>query len=415
MPIAFSRPARIPAAAIAALCGLLLACALGGSFAAVARADAAQVTVVSPGGAQQTLALDALAGSEDVVAHKYVLRSSSGESSQTVTGFSLAAVVEAAGADPFGFSYLEVQRPAGGAVQLSRHQALDPGAFPEGPPVVYATAAGTGFLRPGSDTGDLNASDSFEAPQGLTIVLRKGSGLRVRAEASPRRTRPGKTVRFSAVIDRAGSGEELTYSWYFGDGQSGEGATVSHEFTKPGSYKVLVGVTTPGDDVGASDFVRVQVGPPVEGGPDRQGGGHNQSKDAPDQGAAGGPSTGVPAGIAGTTGIAPTPVPTPEPIPAEPAPQATPTPGPAAQTPAPAGEQVSGLLLSSAGESAPSPEPEQQAAARTGSLDGDGGSGGGLPDAAWGLLAAAGLLGTGALIEVGGLSGLLARRRWMAP
>lgn len=411
----FSRPDRIPAATIAALCGLLLACALAGPFAAAARADAAQVTVVSPGGAQQTLALDALAGNEDVRERAYTLRSSSGESSQTVTGFSLAAVVEAAGADPFGFSYLEVQRPAGGAVQLSRDQALDHGAFPEGPPVVYATTSGTGFLRPSSGAGDLNASDSFEAPQGLTVVLRKGSGLQVRAEASPRRTRPGKTVRFSAVVDRAGSGEELTYSWYFGDGESGEGSTVSHEFTKPGSYKVVVGVTTPGDDVGASDFVRVQVGPPVEGGPDRQGGGHNQNKDAPDQGTATGPSTGGPADVTGTTGIAPVPVPTPAPIPAEPAPQATPTPEAAAPAPAPPGEEVSGLLLSNASESAPSPEPEQQAAARTGSLDGDGGSGGGLPDAAWGLLATAGLLGTGALIEVGGLSGLLARRRWMAP
>lgn len=414
MLTAFPRPSRIPAAPIVALCGLLLACALGGPFAAAARADAAQVTVVSPGGAQQTLALDALAGSEDMRERTYALRSSSGDSSQTVTGFSLAAMIEAAGADLIGFSYLEVQRPAGGAVQLSNHQARDPGAFPDGPPVVYATASGTGFLRPSSGAGDLNAGDSFEAPQGLTIVLRKGSGLQVRAEASTQRTRPGKTVRFSAVVDRAGSGEELAYSWYFGDGQSGEGATVSHEFTKPGSYKVLVGVTTPGDDVGASDVVRVQVGPPVEGGPDRQGGGRNQNKDAPDQGAATGPSTGGSAGVTDTTGIAPVPT-TPAPIPAEPAPQATPTPEAAAPAPTPPGEEVSGLLLSNSSESVPSPEPEQQAAARTGSLDGDGGSDGGLPDAAWGLLATAGLLGTGALIEMGGLSGLLARRRWMAP
>ena len=131
-----------------------------------------------------------------MVDRAYALRSGEGESTETVTGFSLAAILDAAGADPYGFSYLEVQRPAGGAVLLSRHQALDPGAFAEGPPVVYATAAGTAFLRPSSGAGDLNATDSFEAPQGVTVVLRKGSPLRVRAQASTLRTRPGKPVDF---------------------------------------------------------------------------------------------------------------------------------------------------------------------------------------------------------------------------
>ena len=60
-----------------------------------------------------------------------------------------------------------MQRPAGGAVLLSRDQALDPGAFATGPPVVYATGTGTGFLRPSAGTGDLNAGDSFDAPQGI--------------------------------------------------------------------------------------------------------------------------------------------------------------------------------------------------------------------------------------------------------
>ena len=59
------------------------------------------MTVVSPGGAQQTLSLEALAGTEDVVERAYALRAGSGESSQTVTGFSLARILEAAGADPY--------------------------------------------------------------------------------------------------------------------------------------------------------------------------------------------------------------------------------------------------------------------------------------------------------------------------
>lgn len=176
--------------------GWLLCAVVAGFFAApgAAHADDAQVTVVAPGGAQQTLSLDALSGGEDVTDRTYSLRGPSGESAQTVTGFSLAAILEAAGADPYGFSYLEAQRPAGGAVLLSRHRALDPGAFADGPPVVYATGAGTGFLRPSGGAEDLNAGDSFEAPQGVTIVLRKGSPLQVRAEAStPARDRAARS------------------------------------------------------------------------------------------------------------------------------------------------------------------------------------------------------------------------------
>jgi len=387
----------------AVFAGLLCACALGGAFADTARADAAQVTVVSPGGAQRTLALDALAVGEDVVARDYALRSSSGESRQAVTGFSLATIIDAAGADPFTFSYLEVQRPAGGSVQLSRHQALDQGAFPDGPPVVYVTPSGTGFLRPSSGTGDLNAGDSFEAPQGLTVVLRKGSGLKVRAEASPLRTKPGKPVRFGAVVEGGGSGEELTYSWYFGDGGSAETAGPVHSFAKPGSYEAVVSVTTPGDQVGVSDVVRIQVGQPAQGGPDRQGGGTNENEDAPDQGAANGPSGGeAGSDSAGLPEIPSAPAPA-EPAPTEPAPAPEPQPEPQHAAPEPSGELVSGLLIdsSSAAEPSPEPEEEQQAAARTGtpSADEAGGGGGGLPGAAVSLLITAGLLGAGALVE----------------
>lgn len=354
-----------------------------------AGADAAQVTVVSPGGAQQTLALDALAGQEDVVGGIYALRGPEGESSQTVTGFSPAVVLEAAGADPFGFSYLEVQRPAGGAVLLSRHQALDPGAFADGPPALYATAAGTGFLRPSAGPGDLNAADSFEAPQGVTLVLRKGSPLKVRARASAVRTRPGREVSFSAIVEQAGAGEELTYSWYFDDGHSATGAEARHSFAERGSYDVVVGVTTPGDSTGASAVVTVQVGAPLAG-PDRKGGGASKDADAPDHGAA----TGTPG--AGT--------PTPQPAPARS--HLCPDSGKNCErrqkddrrrTEPGGGEQISGLLLTSADVSPPEP-PADTTAARTGKLS-DGGSGGGLPDTALGVLAALGLLGLGALIE----------------
>ena len=378
----------LPAVVLAAC---VLAVGAGG-----ARADVAQVTVVAPGGAQQTLSLDALAGQEDVQGRPYVLRSAAGESAQTVTGFSLAKLLEAADADPYGFSYLEVQRPAGGAVLLSRHQALDPGAFPEGPPVAYATASGTGFLRPSSSSSseDLNADDSFEAPQGITLVLRKDSPLRVVAKASPLRTRPGQPVSFEAVVERAGAGEQLAYSWYFDDGHSAAGASVEHGFAKRGSYDVVVGVTTPGDSAGTSAVVTVQVGAPLSG-PNRKGGGRNHEADAPDHGAATG-TPGAAPGLAASpesgVGVAPTDAQRGR------RPRVRRSNTDTAPRDTAAGEPIVGELVS-----ATTPiEPAKPVTARTGQLD-DGGDGPGLPGAAVGVLVTVGLLGAGALIEARGL------------
>jgi hypothetical protein len=386
---------------IAALVTAGALAALAFPWAGAARADVAQVTVVSPGGAEQTLALEALAGSEDVRERAYVLRTSGGEATRTVSGFSLAAILDAAGADPYGFSYLEVQRPAGGAVLLSRDQALDPGAFPDGPPLVYPTAAGTAFLRPSAGSEDLNASDSFEAPQGISIVLRKGARLQVSAKASPLRTRPGEPVHFKAIVEQAGSGEQLTYSWYFDDGASATNPEPTHSFAKRGSYDVVLGITSNGDDTGASAVVTIQVGAPISG-PDRKGGGRSNSAGAPDHGAADGPEPGDSAAATpftagatqGRAGRAPTDT------------QRGPRPRVRRGTTGPAstkasrerspGNRVVGELVSATVDAVP--PPTQQAAARSGHLDGDTGSGG-IPGAAWSLLATVGLFGAGALIE----------------
>ncbi len=359
-----------------------------------ARGDDAQVTVVGPGGDQQTLSLDAL-GAGDVASRTYTLRSAEGESTMTISGFSPSAILDAAGADPYGFSYLEVQRAAGGSVLLSRDQALDPGAFPEGLPVIYATAGGTAFLRPSSGPEDLNASDSFEAPQGLTIVLGKGQPLQVRARASTVRTRPGQPVDFSAIVERAGAGEQLAYSWYFDDGQSASGETASHSFAKRGSYDVVLGVTTPGDHAGASDVVTIQVGAPLSG-PDRKGGGTNEEAGAPDHGAATGSESSTP----GSSGAAAATRPAP----------ATDQGPPSRQQPKPsplAGQPVSGELLNTVAVTRPKPAPA--VAARSGQLDGNGGSSG-IPGVSLGILTTLGLLGFGALVEVRGIGNLLPGR-----
>ncbi len=368
-------------------------CWLAGPWLGAAQADVAQVTVVAPGGTQQALSLDALAGQEDVSERPYVLRSTSGESTQAVTGFSLGRVLEAAGADPYGFSYLEVQRPAGGTVLLSRHQALDPGAFPDGPPVVYATAAGTGFLRPSSSAEDVNAPDSFEAPQGITLVLHKGSPLQVKAEASPVQAKPGQPVSFEAIVERAGAGEQLTYSWYFDDGHSASGVTTRHSFAQRGSYDVVVGVTTPGDSAGASAVVTVQIGAPLSG-PGRKGGGHNRDADAPDHGAATGTRGAMALGPAAASpgsgaGVAPTDAQRGR------RPRVRRSNTGTALRNAAAGEPVGGELVSATTTPIDAAKP---IAARTGQLKDEGDSPG-RSGAALGVLITGALLGAGALIE----------------
>jgi PKD domain-containing protein len=375
--------------------------ALASPWATNASADAAQVTVVSPGGTQQTLSLEALAGGEDVVDRAFVLRSGSGEGTHAVSGFSLAKVLEAAGADPYSFSYVEVQRPAGGAVRLSRHQALDPSAFAEGPPTIYPAAGGTGFLRPSAGPEDANAADSFLAPQGITLTLRKGVPISVTAKATPLKAKPGQPVSFEAVVEGAGAGEKISYSWFFDDGGAADTASATHSFAKRGSYDVVVGVTTPGNPTGSSDVITIQVGSPIAG-PDRKGGGTNKDAEAPDHGSADGPLTGTESGGS----VPPTSAP-----PASVAAPSTPAPAPATPPAAqkdpapqvPTGERVVGELVSATTDVPPSRP--TQAAARSGQLQGDNGGGGGIPDAAWGLLAAVGLFGAGALLEARNLFG----------
>ena len=79
----------------------------------------------------------------------------------------------------------------------------------------------------------------------------------------------------------------------------------------------------------------------------------------------------------------------------------SPVPGLANRRPKPEqqrapGNRVVGELVSATVDAVP--PPTKQAAARSGQLDGDTG-GGGIPGAAWGILATLTLFGAGALIE----------------
>ena len=359
----------------AALAAVLVLLAVGLSPSR-ARADVAQVTVVSPGGAEQTLALSALAGGEDVAARPYVLRSDSGE---THPGRNR---VLAGQADRSGRRRpLRLLLPRGAAPRRW-HRPAQPRA---GARRRRLRRRAAGRLRD-RDRDRLPAAERRQRrPQRRATPSTRRRGSRSccakgwRCGSGPRhrriKARPGQKVEFSAIVERAGSGEQLTYSWNFDDGHSGSGANASHSFAKRGSYDVVVGVTSGGNEAGASAVITIQVGEPL-GGPDRKGGGTNRRADAPDHGSAAGPSTGPKRlGSRRRRGLGPQP-PTPNPSP-------TPTPAAACR---PEGDKCRPQRQAGArpgrgqrrtaerfGDAAPSPS--SSAAARTGSLDGGGESG----------------------------------------
>ena len=79
------------------------------------------------------------------------------------------------------------------------------------------------------------------------------------SEAKPSTGAAPLTVAFSA--DPPAGVSDPTYAWQFGDGSAaGSGATVSHTFTKPGLYKVLLKVGKAGGALG-EDELRIKVTP----------------------------------------------------------------------------------------------------------------------------------------------------------
>jgi hypothetical protein len=256
-----------------------------------------EVRVEPEGSSARALNLSAL-GDPDVKAREY----ETGAGRVALTGWSLDRVLDAANVNPYRFGDVEIAA-AGTSVTLDRDEFLDPGAFPDGPPVFWMQDGMARFLRPASASG---GATEVGGGGPITVRLSRPSRLSVSAAASKTRLDPGERVTFTAAVEGAPEGEPVAISWYFDDrGDRVSGARVTHRFRKPGTYVVLVSATTADDDPGSDDFVRVRVGPEPDG-PDRQGGGTNPDANAPDSGvgtgAAGPGRGGAGDGSAGTSG-----------------------------------------------------------------------------------------------------------------
>jgi len=76
------------------------------------------------------------------------------------------------------------------------------------------------------------------------------------AAASPLSGPAPLLVSFDGTGSSDPEGGDLWYDWIFGDGQTGSGATLPHEFQSPGIYSVALVVT---DDGGADDFDIIDI------------------------------------------------------------------------------------------------------------------------------------------------------------
>lgn len=370
------------------------ALALAAPLGSAAAAHGQDVTVKLASGGTKSVTLTP--GEEDIVEREYTVRSGSGERKETVTGFSLAWVLEQAGVDLYAFGYVEIERNGGPPVYLDNAQARNEGngVYADGPPVVWRQGGQTRFLRPSAEASDRNAGDIFGVDS-LRIRVRNGQLINVKASASRYRVKPGQPVTFTAQVDRAQSGMELKYSWTFRDGQTGSGPKVTHRFEQRGEYNVLVGVTTATDDTGGFDSVTVVVGKPRKKGPDRQGGGRNRDKRAPESG----PSDSG-------QGAGPAHAGDPDDGGGPDAPQDE-----TERKPAPGVEPVEGELLDPDATVAVAEE-QPSVSARTGHLTEEDEKGFNLPAGVWGVLLSGALLSTGALRELGKLPQPKGRDPW---
>jgi PKD repeat protein len=97
------------------------------------------------------------------------------------------------------------------------------------------------------------------APANTTVqVEATGGGLEVVANASGQEF--ARTPANVSFLASSSGGGPVQYAWQFGDGQTGQGAEVRHEFTRPGDYAVRVDATN-GTGVVAEFFQTVVVGP----------------------------------------------------------------------------------------------------------------------------------------------------------
>jgi hypothetical protein len=174
-------------------------------------------------------------------------------------------------------------RPAGGDGEARWCSSVADSAVPDNPP---------------SNSNDVSQHNQFASAFANFANLSSIScdtiqvdrtGPAINAGATPTSVTAGQAIAFNASATDAGIGPSGTYSWNFGDGTTGTGASPSHVYTSAGNYTATV---TSADGLGNTSSKDVSV--TVTAAP-----GGTPPGDPGAPGGTGDPGTGDPAG-AGT-------------------------------------------------------------------------------------------------------------------
>lgn len=146
-------------------------------------------------------------------------------------------------------------------VSLDAAQSADP----DGPIASYEWAFGDGTTATGvtashayTQAGTYQVSLTVTDPQGLSHTVTQP--VTVAANQAPvaafESTVTGSSVAFDAAASADVDGQIVSYTWAFGDGQTGTGKTVTHDYGAVNTFQVTLTVT---DDRGATHSVTKTV------------------------------------------------------------------------------------------------------------------------------------------------------------
>jgi PKD repeat protein len=154
----------------------------------------------------------------------------------------VVASVNHADASP-GYSLTFTAAPSGGSGSyVSYSWAFGDGTTSSGSSVTH------GYTRVGEFNATVTVTDSNGGTATGTVAIAIAN-LTITAGVSKTDVVPGATVTFSASAT-GGAGAPYTFSWVFGDGQTGSGASATHSYTTAGNFTPHVTVT---DSVGATN------------------------------------------------------------------------------------------------------------------------------------------------------------------
>lgn len=296
----------------------------------------------------------------------------------------------------FGYETIELARPDGSTLTMTRKQIADP----RNQPVFYTDSQGTTyFIGPKDSRGVVAPSNRFAVGATVTLSQHSESELKVTISPSRKKIKPGGEITFRAKVTGYDPGETPTYKWWLeGKSQRFSGAGFTQKFpTKDGVYKFSVAVRIEGSAVSTTAVAKITVGDPKKADDEQNGNGNGDPT---------GPGSSAPS-VDGGPGYTPSYTPSTPVTPAPPTPVPPSTPPPTSEPPklpdiATSGTTVEGNLLADVNDPPPSNILESAArAAQEGKQkrDDQDGDGGGVSEAALSIGGVLALLALGAGIE----------------